>query len=99
MRRWLFASALVIVTAAGCGGAPPVVTPADAARANLALADLEHGRDLLVGRCSGCHAAPLPNARPIADWPRELDDMGARAHLDRKQRQLIEQYLITMAAP
>ena len=95
MRRWYLAIALVL---AGCGGAPPIATPADAARANLALADLDEGRGLLLGKCSGCHAAPLPSARPIPDWPRELDDMGARAHLNRSQRQLIEQYLVTMAA-
>jgi hypothetical protein len=93
MRRWSLASAIVL---AGCIGGPPPVTQADAIRANLALGDLDQGRTLLVGKCSGCHAAPLPDAQPIARWPRELDDMGRRAKLDAQQRKLIEQYLIAM---
>jgi len=98
MRPWYLAL-VVVLDLGGCGGGPPVATPADAARGHLALADLEEGRTLLLGKCSGCHAAPLPSARPIRDWPRELDDMGARAHLSRAQRQRIEAYLVTMAAP
>jgi hypothetical protein len=82
---------------ASCGVAPPHATPGDAARAHVELHALERGRTLLLAKCGGCHRPPMPLDRAVYDWPRELDDMGVRAHLDREQRQLIEQYLITLA--
>jgi hypothetical protein len=99
MHRLVVAAAIVGGLFAGCGGGPPIATAGDAARANIALADLQQGRTLLLGKCGGCHVAPLPTARKINQWPAELDDMGGRAKLDSTQRQLIEQYLITMAGP
>ena len=81
----------------GCGGAPPVATAADAARAHVALADLEQGRTLMLGKCSGCHRAPMPADQRGHDWPHWLDEMTDRAKLEPLQRHLIEQYLVTMA--
>jgi hypothetical protein len=49
-------------------------------------------------KCSGCHRTPLPADHGTGDWPRMLDEMSARAHLDRAQRDAIQSYLITMAA-
>ncbi|HEX4422058.1 MAG TPA: hypothetical protein VH165_29300 [Kofleriaceae bacterium] len=83
--------------AAGCGGGLPPATPGDAMRAHVQLADLEHGRSLVSAKCGGCHAPPLPAAHAGGDWPRSLDEMAVRSHLDVAQRQLIEAYLVTMA--
>jgi hypothetical protein len=82
---------------AGCGSAPPVATAGDAARANVQLADLEHGRTLMIAKCGGCHRAPMPTDHRARDWPHSLDEMTDRAKLDPTQRHLIEQYLVTMA--
>ena len=88
---------LALGVASGCGGAPPIATASDAARASLALADLEEGRRLLIGKCGGCHAPPLPVSQKIGDWPREVASMAERAKLTAPQHQLIVQYLVTMA--
>ena len=83
---------------AGCGTSPPPVSPLDASRANLQLADLQNGRSLLLRKCGGCHRVPLPAEHSPHDWPAKLSEMSARAHVDESQRQLIEAYLVTMAA-
>jgi hypothetical protein len=84
---------------AGCGMGPPPVTPADAARANVQMADLEQGRSLLISKCGGCHRTPVPAEHVAADWPKQLDDMAVRANLKPQQQELIGQYLAVMAAP
>src|SRR6185436_2389232 len=82
----------------GCGGmSPPSAIPLDASRVNLQLADLQNGRSLLMRKCGGCHRVPLPAEHSPHDWPAKLGEMSARAHVDDQQRQLIEQYLVTMA--
>ena len=94
---WLVVVFALAGALAGCGGAPPVATAGDAARANVQLADLEHGRTLMIAKCGGCHRAPMPADHSGRDWPRSLDEMTERAKLDVTQRRLIELYLVTMA--
>ncbi len=88
---------LLITFMLGCGGAPPVATVADAQRVHLELAELQQGRSLLVGKCSGCHRPPLPTDHSIAEWPGKLGEMSERAGLLGPQRHMIEEYLVTMA--
>ena len=89
---------LIAVIAAACGGAPPQATALDAQRANVALAELNEGRTLLVQKCgASCHKVPLPSEHSALEWPRKLDEMSTRAGLDVRQRSLIELYLVTMA--
>jgi hypothetical protein len=83
---------------AGCGGALPPATAGDAARAGVQLAELQQGRSLVAAKCGGCHRTPQPAEHRIGEWPRMLDEMSRRANLDISQRQLIQAYLITMAA-
>jgi len=84
---------------AGCtGGGPPAATALDASRAHVELAELQRGRTLLISKCGGCHRTPQPDERRAAAWPRELDEMSSRAHLDRAEHQVLERYLVTMAA-
>lgn len=93
MRR----AAWLVVLAACSRGLPPAATAGDAQRAHVELADLEHGRQLLVSKCGGaCHRPPLPTDHAASEWPAKLDEMGARAGIDRTQRALIERYLVTM---
>jgi hypothetical protein len=81
-----------------CGGGLPIATPADAARGNVELADLEHGRSLVVSKCSGCHRTPMPGDHSTREWPHMLEEMSVRAHVDSSQRHLMQAYLITMAS-
>jgi hypothetical protein len=93
-----FLAGLVVAAAlGGCGGAPPVATAGDASRANVQLAELAHGRTLMIAKCGGCHRAPMPTDHRPRDWPHSLDEMTDRAKLDGTQRHLIELYLVTMA--
>jgi hypothetical protein len=89
----------VVITAvlAACGGPPPpFATAADAQRANVMLGELTRGRELLVGKCSGCHRPPHPLDHRIGEWPKIVDDMAERSKLDRAQHRLIVQYLVVM---
>jgi hypothetical protein len=82
----------------GCSGmSPPPATPLDASRANVALADLENGRSLLMRKCGSCHRPPMPSAQGRDEWPSKVDEMSRRSNLDTQQRQLIQAYLVTMA--
>lgn len=88
---------LLVGFAACAPHSPPQVTAADAERANVALAELEQGRKLLLGKCAGCHRTPMPSDHTAAEWPQMLDEMADRAHLDLRQRELIEKYLVVMS--
>lgn len=88
------ASLGVLVALAACSpSSPPHATAADASRANVALAELEHGRAILVRKCGNCHKAP----RPGDDWQPHMPEMAVRANLDAEQQRLIVQYLTVMA--
>ena len=97
MYRAVLASLVLAGLAAGCGGALPVATPVDAARAGVALAELQQGRSLVAAKCSGCHRTPQPAEHRSGEWPRMIDEMSRRAHVDRGERQAIQDYLVTMA--
>ena len=90
---------LLLAAFAACRpAAPPMASEADAARGHVDVATLEEGRSLLVRKCGGaCHKVPLPSQHTAAEWPVKLDEMSTRAGLAPGQRQLIEQYLVTMA--
>jgi cytochrome c553 len=89
--------AILVAALAGCGRmTPPHATAADAERGQVALADLQEGRSLLVRKCGGCHQPPMPMAHTAHDWPKMIDEMRSRANLDARQQQLILQYLTVM---
>jgi cytochrome c5 len=88
---------LLLIALAGCGGGLPVATQADAARANVALADLQSGRSLVSSKCSACHAPPFPGAHTAAEWPRSVGEMAARSHLSADEHRQITLYLATMS--
>ncbi len=94
------------IGACATGRMAPVASPADLARGasqyhDLTAADLDQGRSLFTNRCGSCHRLPSPASQTAADWPRHIDEMRARAHLDDQQTRLVERYLVTMslAAP
>lgn len=78
---------------------PPHASSADAERANVELAELEQGRDLVVRKCAGCHKTPMPKDHSPAEWPKMIGEMADRSNLDFKQTKLIEKYLIVMSKP
>ncbi len=81
----------------GCGGALPVATAGDAARSGIALAELQQGRSLVAAKCSSCHRTPQPIEHKTGEWPKMIDEMSRRAHVDGSERQAIQDYLVTMA--
>jgi cytochrome c5 len=98
MRLTWMISLVAVSAVAACGAMPPVATVGDAARANVALAELEQGRALLLSKCGNCHAPPLPASQRSADWPARVDEMAARSKLVAGQRDLIAQYLVAIAS-
>lgn len=97
MYRAALASLVLAGLGAGCGGALPAVTPVDAARSGVALAELQQGRQLVMAKCSGCHRTPQPAEHKTDEWPKMIDEMAQRAHVEGSDRQAIRDYLVTMA--
>jgi hypothetical protein len=89
--------AVVVGLGVGCGGALPVATPVDSARSGIALAELQQGRSLVAAKCSSCHSTPQPDEHRSDEWPRMIDEMSRRAHVDSSERRAIRDYLVTMA--
>jgi cytochrome c5 len=89
---------VVLAGLIACTAPVPVATEADAARANVELAQLNAGRDLLIKKCSGCHDTPSPGQRAPRDWPHQVGEMQQRSGIDATQRALIEQFLVVMAS-
>jgi hypothetical protein len=88
---------LLLAIVASCGAPPPIATASDAARANVALAELEQGRSFLLGKCGSCHLPPPPASHAVADWPEQVERMAARAHITGMEQHLIVQYLVALA--
>lgn len=97
MSRAVVVSLVLAGLWAGCGGALPVATEGDAARAGIALAELQQGRSLVAAKCSSCHRTPQPAEHRSDEWPRMIDEMSRRARVDGGERQAIQHYLVTMA--
>ena len=76
---------------------PPVATASDARRAQVSLAELEHGRKTVLGKCTRCHETPLPRDHTAAAWPALIDEMAERSKLDPTERIAITHYLVVMA--
>ncbi|MDB4957309.1 MAG: hypothetical protein JWO36_4878 [Myxococcales bacterium] len=88
---------LGLLLAGACRVTPPSASASDAERGHVELADLQHGRTMLVRKCGSCHTPPMPSDHLAREWPRMLDEMSQRAGLEVEQRRVIEKYLITMA--
>ena len=97
VRRVAPLAACAALALVGCVGAPPRPSAQTAERAHVQLGELEHGRELLLARCTGCHRPPMPADHLASDWPSKLDEMSGRARLAPPQRAAIEAYLVAMA--
>jgi mono/diheme cytochrome c family protein len=100
MRRLLLL--LLLAAAPACAGLA-LPGPLDAERAQArypkaSVQSLTEGRQLFVSRCSGCHTLPRPTAHGPSEWPSVIGEMARDAKLDPAQRELVEQYLVTMSA-
>ena len=89
--------AVVVGLGVGCGGGLPVATPVDAARSGVALAELQQGRSLVAAKCSSCHRTPQPAEHRSDEWPKMINEMSRRAHVDGSERRAIQDYMVTMA--
>lgn len=94
--------ALVAGTVAACTGSLPDPTDADVVAARqrwpaTSRAELVDGRHLLVNRCSGCHALPVPSLHSAAEWPAIVNEMAGPAHLSPDQAVRVAHYLAIMA--
>src|ERR1041385_5919286 len=57
------------------------------------IADLEHGRDVFVSRCSGCHDLPSPGAKKPDEWASVVGEMASGARLSASDQDLVLRYL------
>lgn len=98
MKRALLIAGLL--AGGGCARRmPPHATALDAQRANMTLAELDHGRSLVVAKCgSRCHQPPMPTDHTAGEWPKAMEEMAPRAGVTVTERQAIERYLIALSA-
>jgi mono/diheme cytochrome c family protein len=93
---WL---ALAVGLAAGCSAAldhpaPQDVEWASARWPGTSLTDLQHGRELYVEKCAGCHHLPLPAAYSPAEWEGYVAYMTADAKLKADEQDAIVRFLM-----
>jgi len=96
---------LAAAALSACGGSTAALAPsaADARWAarewpGTTQQDLEAGRSLFASRCSSCHALPSPSEKTPTDWDQTVQgEMGARARLSAKDRNLVAHYLATVS--
>jgi cytochrome c5 len=92
------------VSLAACGGHwIPEATEADATRGaarwpGTTVADLNHGRTLLLSHCGNCHLPPSPSAHTSDEWPGEVAHMRERSGLSVPDAALVERYLAVFAS-
>lgn len=101
-RAPLIAALALGLALGGCASPLPVATAADAARAqqrwpDATVAELNHGRTVVLRRCSGCHQPPTPGERTAAQWPAQVAAMAARSGLRTSEREPLGRYLATFA--
>jgi hypothetical protein len=92
----VFLGGIVACTSAG---APPLLSPADAARLTArgqptTVEELQQGRTLFVGRCASCHLLPRPEGYRADQWPTFVREMTARAKLNASEADRLLRYLI-----
>jgi len=92
----------VLFCVGACRPTLPAATTADADRAaqtwpGTTVADLEHGRQIYLERCSSCHQPVAPAKVAPANWPGHIAEMKTRAHLSEEQAQLVKRYVVTMS--
>jgi mono/diheme cytochrome c family protein len=68
-------------------------------RPETTLEELERGRALYLSRCTACHQPIAPEKFSAAEWPAHVVEMQERARLKPEDVDLIQLYLVTMAAP
>jgi len=88
--------ALALVALAGCANIPmPDALMADGDDSKLA--DLRAGRDLYIGKCSGCHALHSVDKYDDATWTSEVLEMLAqkKVRLSNPDRDQLLRYLTT----
>jgi mono/diheme cytochrome c family protein len=100
--RFLLASAVLVL--ASCGASPtPRVTPellaaAQADDGAVGAGDLEHGREIYIGRCAACHALPRPADYDPPTWRKWMRSMAPKAKLDNGQEHDALRYVLAVRA-
>jgi mono/diheme cytochrome c family protein len=102
-RRLPLASFTLVLLASGCATTIPVPTALDLDRLGgqqqtASLADLQHGRELYLGRCGSCHAPIEPARFQPSAWRGHVLEMKQRAKLSDRDVDLMTAYLEAIAA-
>ena len=81
---------LVGLVAVACA---PTLREQRAAGLAAATTDIERGKVYYETSCNRCHALYMPRSFSQREWPNLVLRYGPRARLDKKQRQLVIDYL------
>jgi len=99
---WPAAFCLLVGGTVSCAATLPTPTAQDVAWAQQNWPDaeqreLEHGRDIYVGKCAGCHNLIEPRRLSAERWSEEVGDMAERARISELEREAVKRYLVTMS--
>jgi mono/diheme cytochrome c family protein len=101
-RRLPLAFSGLVLIASGCATSIPMPTDVDLDRMSgpqrtASLADLQHGRELYLGRCGSCHAPIEPARFQASAWRGHVLEMKQRAKLSDRDVDLMSAYLEAIA--
>ena len=101
-RVWI-GLALLVGVAAGCAAALDHPTHQDVDWASerwgeTSLAELQHGRELYVEKCAGCHNLPLPAQYSPEEWEGYVEYMTADAKLTKDEQIAITRFVTAASA-
>lgn len=79
---------------ANCSTTSKFYTPAEInTSASVSLAELNQGKELLMGKCGDCHRTPAPRKHDAAGWTETLKAMQPKAKISDAETNLIYKYL------
>lgn len=73
---------------------PDLAKAAEKRYPGIAQSDIAEGQKLYTGKCGNCHGLPAANARTEEKWPKTIDWMAPKAHLDEVQKDKVLKYVL-----
>ncbi len=73
---------------------PDLAAAAEKRYPGVAQADIAEGQKLYTGKCGNCHGLPAVTDRTEEKWPKTMDWMAPKAHMDDVQKEKVLKYVL-----
>ncbi|HEY1038660.1 MAG TPA: cytochrome c [Bacteroidia bacterium] len=74
--------------------APDLAAAAQKRYPGVSEADIAEGQKLYTGKCGTCHGLPAVTDRTEEKWPKTMDWMAPKAHMDDVQKEKVLKYVL-----